>query len=173
MGGSCLAERLSHHIVLADAERDALDALEEQRRHVRRGAVIIEEGQPSRELYIVQKGWLQSSVLLGNGGRQIMRINLSGDVLGLAALAFEEAPETVTALTDVTLCPFDREKLGRLFIDHPRSIDETYSEHFGVAARFGLTMIRGGLCAIVHAVVAGSPKSNALMSKRGEPSSSR
>ncbi len=44
---------------------------------------------------------------------------------------------------------------NRLFVDHPRAVDETYSEHFGVAGRFGLTMIRGGLCALVHALVPG------------------
>lgn len=44
---------------------------------------------------------------------------------------------------------------NRLFVDHPRSVEESYTEHFGVASRFGLTMIRGGLCALVHAVVPG------------------
>ena len=43
----------------------------------------------------------------------------------------------------------------RLFIDHPRAVDENYLEHFGVAARFGLTMICGGLCALIHALVPG------------------
>lgn len=45
--------------------------------------------------------------------------------------------------------------LKRLFVDHPKSVEETYREHFGVAGRFGLTMIRGGICALVHAVVPG------------------
>ena len=43
----------------------------------------------------------------------------------------------------------------RLFIDHPKSVDENYREHFGVASKFGLTMIWGGLGALVHAVVPG------------------
>ncbi len=120
MGGSCLAERLGHYISLTRAEADALAALEDDQRQVRRGAMIISEGEPSRELYVVRKGWLQSSVLLGNGGRQIMRVALPGDILGLPALAFEEAPETITALTDATLCPFDRERLANLFGAHPR-----------------------------------------------------
>lgn len=120
MGGSCLAERLSHHIVLSESERVALSRLENEQRHVRRGATVIAEGQPARDMFIVHKGWLQSSVLLGNGGRQIMRINLPGDILGLSSLAFRESPETVAALTDVTLCPFDRERLSALFQDHPR-----------------------------------------------------
>jgi CRP/FNR family transcriptional regulator, anaerobic regulatory protein len=136
LGGSCLAERLSHHIALTASEQTALDRLEDQQRHLRRGSVIVSEGQVSRELYVVQKGWLQSSVLLGNGGRQIMRIALPGDLLGLSALAFDEAPKTVTALTDVTLCPFDRERLACLFTDHPRLMALLFS--LAVAERTAL-----------------------------------
>jgi hypothetical protein len=44
---------------------------------------------------------------------------------------------------------------NRLFVDHPRSVDESYIEHFGVASRFGVTMIWGGLCALIHAIVPG------------------
>lgn len=43
----------------------------------------------------------------------------------------------------------------RLFVDHPKSVDENYWQHFSVAGRFGLTMIWGGLCALVHALVPG------------------
>jgi hypothetical protein len=41
----------------------------------------------------------------------------------------------------------------KLFLDHPAEVDETYREHFGVAAGFGMTMILGGLGALVHAFV--------------------
>lgn len=97
-----------------------MDRLEDEKRDVRRGAVVVAEGEASRDLYVVQKGWLQCSVLLGNGGRQIMRISLPGDIVGLPALAFEEAPETIAALSDATLCPFGRERLSELFRGHPR-----------------------------------------------------
>lgn len=43
----------------------------------------------------------------------------------------------------------------RLFVDHPKSVDENYFEHFAVASRFGLTMIYGGLCALIHGIVPG------------------
>ena len=43
--------------------------------------------------------------------------------------------------------------IDRLFFAHPRAVDESYAEHFGVASKFGLTMIRGGLAALVHALV--------------------
>lgn len=43
--------------------------------------------------------------------------------------------------------------LHRWFVAHPRSVDETYVEHFGVASRFGWTMVTGGLACFVHALV--------------------
>ena len=112
LGGSCLAERLSHYVRLSDAERESLDRLEEQDRSYRRGAVVIRENEAPRELFIVRSGWLHSSVVLGNGSRQIMRFHFQGDIFGLPLLAFADSPETVTAVTDVTLCPFSRERLA-------------------------------------------------------------
>lgn len=44
---------------------------------------------------------------------------------------------------------------ARLFVDHPRSVEESYTQHFGVAGKFGVTMIWGGLKALVHAFVPG------------------
>ena len=40
----------------------------------------------------------------------------------------------------------------RLFANHPRSVGETYAEHFGIAFRFGLTMVTGGLACLIHAL---------------------
>jgi hypothetical protein len=49
----------------------------------------------------------------------------------------------------------DIKMFERLLLDHPKSVGETYLEHFGGAASFGAAMIGGGLCALVHAVVPG------------------
>jgi CRP/FNR family transcriptional regulator len=118
--GSCLAERLSHYVRLSEAESLALSRLEEQERACRRGAVVIRENEGPREMFIVRSGWLHSSGVLGNGSRQILRFHFQGDILGLPLLAFAEPPETVTAVTDVVLSPFSREKLGQIIGDHPR-----------------------------------------------------
>lgn len=117
---SCLAERLSDHVRLSAAERDSLDRLEEQERHYRRGAVIVREQDKPRELYIVRSGWLHSSAALGNGGRQILRLHFAGDIIGAGLLAFRDSPEAITAITDVTLCPFSRERFAALLSEHPR-----------------------------------------------------
>jgi CRP/FNR family transcriptional regulator, anaerobic regulatory protein len=120
LGGSCLAERLSHYVRLSPGEQAALDRLEEQDRPFRRGAVVIAENDSPRDLFIVRKGWLHSSVVLGNGSRQIMRFHFQGDLVGLPLLAFPDSPETVTAVTDAVLCPFGRERLAALMVGHPR-----------------------------------------------------
>jgi CRP/FNR family transcriptional regulator, anaerobic regulatory protein len=105
---------------LSDAEQGSLAGLEDQDRVCRRGSVVISENAAPRELYVVREGWLHSSVVLGNGSRQIMRFHFPGDILGLPLLAFADSPETVTAVTDVKLAPFSRERLAALIADHPR-----------------------------------------------------
>jgi hypothetical protein len=42
--------------------------------------------------------------------------------------------------------------IDRIFLSHPRSVGESYTEHAGVAAKFGLTMLVGGLACILHAI---------------------
>ncbi len=41
----------------------------------------------------------------------------------------------------------------RLFLDHPTSVGESYTAHFGVASRFGVKMMWGGLRCAVHGVL--------------------
>ena len=41
----------------------------------------------------------------------------------------------------------------RLFLDHPATVGESYFEHFGVAARTGMTLVGAGAAALVHAVL--------------------
>lgn len=118
--GSCLAARLGDHLRLSDGERESLERLENQVRPFRRGAIIIREHEGPRELFIVQSGWLHASAVLGNGARQILCLHFAGDILGLPLLAFSESPETVTAVTDVVLCPFSRERFAALLAEQPR-----------------------------------------------------
>jgi len=40
-----------------------------------------------------------------------------------------------------------------LFLAHPRSVNESYGEHFHVATRFGTAMMLAGLALLVHALV--------------------
>ena len=45
--------------------------------------------------------------------------------------------------------------LQRLFLEHPRTMGETYGEHLGRAESFGLAMVIAGLACMVHGLVPG------------------
>jgi CRP/FNR family transcriptional regulator, anaerobic regulatory protein len=97
-----------------------VDGLTVGSRHYRRGTVVRPEHGDPGDIFVVQSGWLFCSALLEDGRRQIVRLHFRGDLLGLDGLAFNEATDAVTALTDAEVCLIDRARLGALFADHPR-----------------------------------------------------
>jgi hypothetical protein len=46
-----------------------------------------------------------------------------------------------------------RTTLDRLFIAHPRAVNENYLAHAGVALRFALLLLGAGLAALMHAII--------------------
>ncbi len=117
---SCFAERLGDLIDLSVNEQAALARLEERPRELRRGATLLRENDPITELFILKRGMAMSYVLLDDGSRQILRFLFPGDMLAVSALAYRESPETIVALTDATVCAFDRSVMSALVVDHPR-----------------------------------------------------
>ncbi|MHA6717996.1 Crp/Fnr family transcriptional regulator [Sphingomonas sp. RS6] len=101
-------------------ERAALDNLEVRQRHLRRGAILQRENEPCGELFILRKGLMMSYVLLDDGSRQILRFLFPGDMLGISSAIYQEAPETLCALSDSVVCPFDRAALADIMTAHPR-----------------------------------------------------
>ncbi len=45
------------------------------------------------------------------------------------------------------------QRFRSLFLDHPRSVGESYGQHAATALRFGTAMIGGGIACLVHAAV--------------------
>jgi CRP/FNR family transcriptional regulator len=120
VSGSCFADVLSELVDLTSGEKAALEKLEERQRHVRRGAVLQRENEAGGDLFIMRKGLMMSYVLLDDGSRQILRFHFPGDMLGLSGVIYREAPETLCALSDCVVSPFDRAALSDLFAAHPR-----------------------------------------------------
>ena len=120
MSGSCFADILSELVDLTQGEGDALRKLEERKRHLRRGAVLQRENEACNELFILRKGLMMSFVLLDDGRRQILRFLFPGDMLGISSAIYREAPETLTALSDCVVSPFDRGALSGIMDQHPR-----------------------------------------------------
>lgn len=107
-------------VVLTANERLALERLEERERHLRRGSTLQRENDPGGEMFVLAKGMMMSSVLLDDGSRQILRFLFPGDLVGVSRLVYREATETITALSDCVVCPFERAALAALIVDHPR-----------------------------------------------------
>ncbi len=120
VSASCFADVLSELVELTPAEKRALEKLEERQRTVRRGAVLQRENEPCGELFILRKGLMMSYVLLDDGSRQILRFLFPGDMLGFSSMIYREAPETLCALSDCVVCPFDRQALSDMIVAHPR-----------------------------------------------------
>jgi len=107
-------------IDLSPAERAALEGLEERERHLKRGAILLRENDPTNEMFVLRRGAMMSYVLLDNGSRQILRFLFPGDMLATSSLVYHDAQENIAALTDCTVSPFEKTALSRLVVSHPR-----------------------------------------------------
>ncbi|QQV77442.1 Crp/Fnr family transcriptional regulator [Sphingomonas aliaeris] len=105
---------------LTSSEHFALGRLEDRERSLRRGGTLVRENDRAGEMFVLRKGIMMTSVLLDDGSRQILRFMFPGDMLAVSNLVYREAPETITALTDCIVSPFERSALARLMNEHPR-----------------------------------------------------
>ena len=80
---------------------------------------ILEEGARSAHLYTVLSGWGFRYKELEDGRRQILNYVVPGDLIGLQGTLMKEMQHSVEALTTVTLCVFERDRLKELFEKHP------------------------------------------------------
>lgn len=80
---------------------------------------ILLEGARSPHLYTVLRGWAFRHKSLDDGRRQVLNFALPGDFIGLQMSVLGEMEHTVTAMTEATLCVFDRERLWEVFKNYP------------------------------------------------------
>ena len=119
--GNALAARLSHYLPLTSAEQVALSSIQRPDRRVAAGDTLIEQGGPVDSLFVVQQGWLHSSLRIParkdatGGGRQILHFHYSGDLIGTSSIAWSRAAATLTAVSDCIVADVPKAALGKLF----------------------------------------------------------
>ncbi|WP_267397110.1 Crp/Fnr family transcriptional regulator [Sphingomonas sp. GC_Shp_1] len=118
--GSCFVDRIGELIELTAAEMVALSGLEQRERSLRRGAVLLREHDKLADMFIVRRGVLMSFVLLPDGSRQILRFLFPGDLIGVSSLVYRTSTESIAALSEAVVAPFDRALIGTLIAEHPR-----------------------------------------------------
>lgn len=83
------------------------------------GATILLEGSNSPHLYTVLSGWAFRYKSLPDGRRQILNFAMPGDFLGIQSSMLSEMQHSVEALSRMVLCVFPRDKLWKLYEQHP------------------------------------------------------
>jgi CRP/FNR family transcriptional regulator len=84
------------------------------------GTVLQTANEPVRDPVLLLNGWALSSVVLKGGGRQIVKVHMPGDLIGLTSLAFTRCVDSVTALTDLQVCTVPQAAIGQLFQSNAR-----------------------------------------------------
>ncbi len=87
--------------------------------HTDKGATIVQEATHSPHLYTVLAGLAFRYKLLQDGRRQILNYLVPGDLIGLQSGLIGEMQHSVEALTPMSLCVFERDKLLSLYRKQP------------------------------------------------------
>ena len=83
------------------------------------GATILVEGSHSAHLFTLLSGWAFRYKTLEDGRRQILNFALPGDLVGLQGSVAGEMQHSVEALTPLSLCVFEKQRLREVFTGHP------------------------------------------------------
>lgn len=116
-----LLQRLSTFSSKLEKELEGFSLLSGPRRAVSKGAFLRMAGDASPQVYLLRSGWVICSVETPTGARQITKVHLAGDLVGMPSFAGNMAVETVQAATDVEIETIPLEAFGRLFKAYPKS----------------------------------------------------
>lgn len=83
------------------------------------GTHLLNQGEKSPQLFTALSGMGLKYKMLSDGSRQVVGFVMPGDFLGLQAGMMEEMGHSVEAVTDMTLCVFNRADIWELFASHP------------------------------------------------------
>lgn len=114
-----IAAKLGSYGPLPEAAQRALREIPFTVREVATGTQIVRDGgPPARECSLVLDGVAIRHKTTGDGGRQIVAVEIRGDFLDVAHLFLDVADHNVEALTPMRVANVDRLKLRVLALDH-------------------------------------------------------
>lgn len=104
---SAVKRKLSAAVELSADDLGALDGLLSQRQPVTAGTPLISERQTDRSAYAVLSGWAYRYRVFEDGRRQISRLFLPGDFIGLNAALLGLPEQPIAALSEMQLAKVD------------------------------------------------------------------
>jgi len=88
-------------------------------RSLKKGEFLFRVGDPFRAIFLIQSGSVKTSVLSHDGGIQVLRFALPGELLGVNAIASARHPSDAVALEATQLCELSFTQLELLATAHP------------------------------------------------------
>lgn len=120
MADSWAIARFTAFANLGGSEISELEAMPGTTRKLAPGEILRSEGDGSPTMYLLHSGWTASSVLVAGGARQMIKVHLPGDLLGLPSLAFAQACDTIHALSPAVVSIVEPRAIGEIFRTNPR-----------------------------------------------------
>ena len=114
-----LVNRFRYYIDLSDQEEQLLDELEKDEISFK-SRVKLHLQDLNSNLYVLKSGWLYRYVDLPDGGRQMLRIYLPGEIVGLDDVTMEDSFNHTMTASDVVISPFPKQALETIFRNSPR-----------------------------------------------------
>ena len=109
------AERVTRRFELDAAEIAFLERLEATPVAVKRGQMIVEEGDPADRAFVLTNGWVLSGTRFPDGSNQIRRLHFPGDLLAMPSVPMRHHAEDLEAISDALIAPFPKTLLAELF----------------------------------------------------------
>ncbi len=110
----CPLRALPLFVPCAPGDLELIQSLKKRMVSVAAGDAIIHEGQADAPLFTLFTGWAFRFKTLSDGRRQILNFLLPGDFIGVQQKMTEASAHGVEALSDVSLCAFQRDALWAL-----------------------------------------------------------
>ncbi len=117
---STLAKKLNSFVEMSKDELGVLADLQSKLLKIKRGRVIIEEGQTGQKAFLLQSGWGCSFKILPDGARQVIRFAIPGDCIGLRSILLRRSDHSCSALTDLVVSAVEAPRMLEIFNKFPR-----------------------------------------------------
>lgn len=116
---SALARKLSAFARLSECDLVMISDLHRRRRRFGMGVEMIHQGQEHPPAYILASGWACSYRFLPSGARQILSIQIPGDVVGVRSVLLLRSDQTVEPITAVLASEISQRDLLAAFSTAP------------------------------------------------------
>ncbi|HEX8240158.1 MAG TPA: Crp/Fnr family transcriptional regulator [Allosphingosinicella sp.] len=114
-----MLRKLEYWGALSPADRGALLALPHTLRTIEPRQHIVREGDLPTQVCVLRSGFAFRHKIVGTGGRQILAIHMTGDLVDLQNSLLGFADHSVQALTAVEVALIPREAIVELAFDRP------------------------------------------------------